>query len=217
MTKFSRILVSSLTALIGATVYADTDANRMTVISTTQSTYSDVNYDRKFGIGFGFAYNSKAVETENSYGQITPEVSGYAYYPVGSSMIVRPGIRLGYTGSQQPQKTLAKSISINEYDFKGLAEIGFLFPNTSFLIPAFSVGGGSIYRVISLKTQAPVIQSDEAISRSSYLPFVQGQVSGIIPFENGQYEIAPFFRYVQIFNDSRVNWYIGVEGSLGLF
>lgn len=172
------------------------------------------NY-RKAAFGVGLATNTKPVDSEVSFVQLSPEVFGYSYYPINSRWSMRPGLRLGYSWMNE-NPNLPQSLQITERDLKGTAEVGFLWNYYNF-IPAFSFGTGLIYRSTNLKTGDPILSSDQAISGRSTLPFVQGQFSIGMTVLKGFLEMAPFARYTHVFSDSRFNWSLGTEVSISLF
>ena len=174
-------------------------------------------YGRKFSVGIGISGGKKANGTEGSYTQISPEFFGYSYSKLTEGFILRPGLRLAYVGGQEPQS--ASAVAISESDFKSTAEASLLWVNRrNTIVPAFTVGGGTIYRSTSLKTIAPVVSSSQSLMNGSrLLPFVYTQVSMIIPIAKGEFELAPFGRYNHIFSDSRIDWQVGVEATVSLY
>ncbi len=200
--KISSVLVSSFILLL---------AQR-----TLASEVSPSHYNRNFAVGGAYTINKKAQGTDDSYYQHSGEVFGYSYYQLDSQFIIRPGIRFGYTPSQEPSSNRAGSITITESDFKPSGEISLVWSKYK-ILPALTLGGGAVFRSTRLINQPHVNSTQSSISDSSALTFVQGQLSVIIPIPRVPLEAAPFVRYTHIFSDWRVGWYLGLEASVAVF
>jgi hypothetical protein len=176
-----------------------------------------VEYTREVAIGLGGGFNQKDYGTQQSYRQYSGEVFGYYYYPLFRDFLLRPGLRLGYTGGDA-SKLAPASLNVNEKDFRGVGELSILWTQPYFVIPALTVGGGMTYRKTTLETQSPVINSSSnGIDGASYLGFFQGQFSTIFPLMRGKIEIAPYVRYTHLFQDTRIGFSGGAEASFALF
>jgi hypothetical protein len=178
-------------------------------------------YERTMAVGVGAALNQKAYGNETPYSQLSGEVSLYGYRPVSDRLLIRPGVRFGYTWGDNT-RNVPSSVNITERDFKAMGEMSLLMTGfrigTQALLPAITVGGGMINRSTSLSTQGPFVNSgSNAIAGSSLLGMVHGQVSVIVPFMNGQFDVAPYLRYTHVFADSRIGWFYGAEATFRVF
>ena len=171
-------------------------------------------YHRTVAVGAGYTYSKKANGTEKSYNQYSPEVFAYYYYRLPNQLLLRPGLRFGHTEGNEPDG--ASTVSISESDLRSCAELTLLWGRNS-VLPAFTLGGGALFRKTTLTAQTPVVSSASSITGSDTLPFIQGQASVIFQLFQGRLEVAPFARYTHILSDTRLGWYFGLESSISLF
>ena len=194
------------------------DSGLPVVASTNDKSVPNVPvYRRAFAFGLAYVHDQKHEGTDESYSEHSGEVFGYYYHDLNSEWTLRPGLRFGYTPDQTPSDRASTAISISENDFEMGAELGVIWKRFS-VFPAFTLGVGLLLEKTSLSTQSPVVNtSQSSIAGTTTYPFLQGQVSLLIPMMQGRFELAPFFRYMNIFGDSRVRWLLGGEVSVAVF
>ncbi len=175
------------------------------------------SHQRKFALGLGVTQNAKISGIEEPHRLTSLEVVIYSYYHLKNLWAIRPGLRLGMTPDQDSREHNAYSVFISESDFKSTAEVSFLF-RKYFIIPVITIGGGAIFRTTTLKSNSRYISTENSsINGTSTLPFIQSQISILVPIQEEKIEFGPFARYNHIFSDSRLDWYYGIEGSIRIF
>lgn len=163
-------------------------------------------------IGLGALSLQRAETSNTSFSPVVPELVGYGYVPLNRDFWLRPGLRLNYNW-QQPN--MPSALQVKEYDLFFNPEIGFMF--NWIVVPSLTVGAGLDYRVTSFEVGAPVSSSNDMISQTKFLPFLEAQFGVGIPMFHGKFQLEPYVRYLKVSKDPRYSWVFGTEGTVLLF
>jgi hypothetical protein len=147
-----------------------------------------------------------------TFTHFSPELIVFGYIPFYESLSLRTGVRMGYSW-EQPDMPVA--IQIIEKDLSVSAEVGVVFD--WYLVPSLTVGGGSLFRSLEYKTEAPISTGFDKKSRSQTLPLFFVQAGAGLPLFKGLVVAEPFFRYLQVKGDERFGLGYGVELTFQIF
>lgn len=162
-------------------------------------------------IGVSGVFANRELSAQHSFSQFTPELVGYGYLPLQQDLWLRPGVRVGFAWNQP---TMARSLRLNEYDFKTNAELGVVWSGP--VVPSFSLGLGGLLRTTSLSSQSQINLDSSRVGKTRLYPYLQGQLGVGIPIEKGVLMLEPYVRYLHIFGDRRYQWASGLEFTLSL-
>lgn len=142
---------------------------------------------------------------------LVPELVFFGYLARGAPRVyLRPGIRVGFTGSDQAE--MPQAVQLREYDLEVAAELAVLHDGV--VIPSLAFGAGTIGRWIQSDFQTPITTSDG--TRFELLPAVHAQLGLGMPLARGGLVLEPFVRYDHVFGDDRVGWGIGLEATVAI-
>lgn len=142
---------------------------------------------------------------------VVPSLLGLGYVPLASRIYLRPGVRIGYIGLDQPEHSAGARI--DERGVQGTVELGILYD--AWLVPAFVLGGGTNVRSIDFVASEGVAESD-VIDRSEVLGVVFAQAGLGLPMFGGAVVVEPYLRLQITFSDDRALLQYGADLTLAL-
>jgi hypothetical protein len=161
------------------------------------------------GASLGFLRQRElGAETETL---VIPSLLGLAYVPLAPRVYLRPGLRVGYSGLDQPEHSAGARI--DERGVIGTVELGVLYD--AWLVPAFAVGGGTNVRWVDFVARGSV--SDSAvIDRTEVLGVLFAQAGLGLPLFGGALVVEPYLRLQFTFSDDRALFQYGGDLTFAL-
>ncbi|MET0409999.1 MAG: hypothetical protein ABW217_01820 [Polyangiaceae bacterium] len=142
---------------------------------------------------------------------VIPSLLGLAYVPLAPRVYLRPGVRIGYVGLDQPEHSAGARI--DERGVQGTVELGVLYD--AWLVPAFALGAGSNVRWIDFVAGDNVMESI-AIDRTEVLGLVYAQAGIGLPLFGSAVVVEPYLRLQVTFADDRALFQYGADLTFGL-
>ncbi len=166
----------------------------------------------RFALGLSADFQDRSDFGSGSRFAFAPGVVGFMYMSSPwRKLLLRPGVRLGFTGLDQAE--MPAGLQIDEYDVTIGSEIGLVYNGV--VMPAVSFGVEGVVRTIRTQTSSFVDSpSDRDIE---FLPGIYAQLGLALPIIHRQVIVEPFWRYEQVFDDPRINWRLGIDVAIALF
>jgi hypothetical protein len=142
---------------------------------------------------------------------VIPSLLGLAYFPLAPRFYLRPGVRVGYVGLDQPEHSAGARI--DERGVQGTVELGVLYD--AWLVPVFALGAGTNVRWIDFVASDNVMESI-VIDRTEVLGLVYAQAGIGLPLFGSAVVVEPYFRLQFTFSDDRALLQYGADLTFAL-
>lgn len=163
------------------------------------------------GVAFASSERIDAGLTTSTLVSVELLTQGYLPLPLGN-IFLRPGARLGV--EFQPSDTPDTPIRISEKGYKAGAELGVVY--NGIVVPTVSLHSMVLMRQLSLKKPEDVPTRSNLVDNTEWL-FSNNVTIGLgIPLQNGRLLVEPFYRFVQVSNDERKTYSVGLDLSYAL-
>jgi hypothetical protein len=164
-------------------------------------------------IGAGVAFELRDDQGTELRSNAVPQLVGLAYHRLTDRLYLRPGLRLGYSGLEQP--TMPSSLSVTEHDLSAAGDLAILYDGV--VVPALGIGATLRRRAIDLGGDGRVDLSMAPASRTEWLGGVFVQAGLGIPFGRGAVVVEPYVRYELVPRDDRLRLTYGLDLTLRVF
>ena len=198
---------------LGGPVAAQAETGESTVTETNGALEAADESSIQWAIGVTLGWQERRDYGNARRSNLIPEIVGFGYLPTSHPRLyLRPGVRLGYSGLQQPE--YARGLSYREDDAVLAGELGVLYD--ALVIPSLTVGAGLVGRRIEAASVIDTVDTS-ALDGTELQPMLYAQIGTGLSFGDGSIVLEPFVRYEWVRRDARIDWRYGLEATVLVF